>query len=152
MYVTVFSILVSNDYGKFATVYMMSAEGAQILKLILDGYGNSQIALNCGIMIRECIKQRCIHEYLLDNSDLIEPLFTVYAHSPTFEISSDAFSTIQTLMRRNKQLVSKKMNANGPLYGRVFGWFNNMINSKEYVTRRMALQVGVEVECDVAAE
>lgn len=141
MYATVFSILVTKDYVHFATEYMISEEGTQIIKLLLDGYNDSAIALNCGIMLRECIQQRCIHEYLLDNSDLIEPLFTIHAHSPTFEISSDAFSTIQALMRRNKQLVSKKMNANGPLYSRVFGWYDSMISSKEYVTRRMSLQV-----------
>lgn len=54
MYVTVFNILVTKDYVHFATEYMMSAEGAQIIKLLLDGYSDSAIALNCGIMLREC--------------------------------------------------------------------------------------------------
>lgn len=47
MYVTVFNILVTKDYVHFATEYMMSAEGAQIIKLLLDGYSDSAIALNC---------------------------------------------------------------------------------------------------------
>ena len=61
MYVTVFSILVSKDYKKFATEYLLTEEGKQIMATLLDGYKDSQIALNCGIMLRECIRQRCLH-------------------------------------------------------------------------------------------
>ena len=141
MYVTVFSILVSKDYKKFATEYLLTEEGKQIMATLLDGYKDSQIALNCGIMLRECIRQRCLHEFLLDSPALIKPLFTEYALSPTFEVCSDAFSTIKDLLRRNKQLVSQKMNPNGPLYKEVFSWYSTLICSKEYVTCRMALQV-----------
>ena len=148
MYVTVFSILVKNDTRHFATVYLLTEEGRSILQLLFDGYKDHSITLNCGIMIRDCIKQRCLHEYFLDHSELLEPLFTEYSHSPTFEIASDAFSTIHDLLRSNKQLVSKKMNANGPLYGKVFGWYSSLINSSEYVTRRMALQVWVIEELE----
>lgn len=141
MYVTVFSILVKNDYKHFASSYLLSDEGKQILSLLVDGYNDSSIALNCGIMLRETIMQRCIHEYFLDNPEVIKPIFTKHAHSSTFEITSDAISTIQYLLRQNKQLVSKKMNANGPLYKVVFEWYGALISSEEYVTRRMSLQV-----------
>lgn len=141
MYTTVFSILVTKDYKHFASEYLISEEGKQILSLLVDGYKDPEIALNCGIMLRDTIQQRCIHEYYLDNSELIKPLFTVYAHSSTFEIASDAIQTIKFLLRQNKQLVSKKMNANGPLYNSVFEWYTTLISSKEYMTKRMSLQV-----------
>ena len=141
MYVTVFSILVNKDYCSFSTGYLMSEEGREIIQMLVDGYKENSIALNCGIMLRECIQHRCIHEYLLDHSEIIEPIFTVYSHSPTFEIASDAFNTIQSLLRSNKQLVSKKMNAKGDLYKKVFGWYSTLINSNEYVTCRMSLQL-----------
>ena len=75
MYVTVFSTLVTMDYEKFATAYMLTDEGKGVIAALIQGYKEPAIALNCGIMIRECIKQRCLHEYLLDNPDLIKPLF-----------------------------------------------------------------------------
>lgn len=92
-------------------------------------------------MLRDTIQQRCIHEYFLDNSELIKPLFTEYARSTTFEIASDAIQTIKYLLRQNKQLVSKKMNANGPLYTSVFKWYTELISSNGYMTKRMSLQV-----------
>ena len=125
----------------FASEYLLSNEGKQILSLLLDGYKDPEIALNCGIMLRDTIQQRCIHEYFLDNSELIKPLFTEYAHSATFEITSDAIQTIKFLLRQNKQLVSKKMYAHGPLYTSVFKWYTSLIESKEYMTKRMSLQV-----------
>ena len=141
MYVTVFSMLVSKDYNNFATQYLLSEEGKQILGLLVDGYNDSTIALNCGIMLRETIQQRCIHEYFLDNPEIMKPLFIKHANSTTFEIDSDAISIIQYLLRQNKQLVSKKMNSNGVLYKVVFEWYAGLISSEEYVTRRMSLQV-----------
>ena len=68
MYVTVFSTLVTMDYEKFATAYMLTDEGKGVIAALIQGYKEPAIALNCGIMIRECIKQRCLHEYMLDNS------------------------------------------------------------------------------------
>ena len=64
MYVTVFDILVAKDYCQFSTEYLLTEEGRKIIQLLVDGYKDTAIALNCGIMLRECIKVRCIHEYL----------------------------------------------------------------------------------------
>lgn len=149
MYVTVFSTLVTNDYQQFATVYLLSQEGKGVIAALLQGYKDPEIALNCGIMLRECIKQRCLHEYLLDNPELIKPLFTEYALSATFEISSDAFDTIRFLLRRNKQLVSKKMSPTGTLYNQVISWYTPLISSTEYIICRMSLQVVVRGFSDV---
>ena len=148
MYVTVFSTLVTMDYEKFATAYMLTDEGKGVIAALIQGYKEPAIALNCGIMIRECIKQRCLHEYLLDNPDLIKPLFMEYAQSSTFEISSDAFDTIRFLLRRNKQLVSKKMKDDKSLYTQVFTWYTSLISSQEYIICRMSLKVGVESRDD----
>ena len=53
-------------------------------------------------MLRDTIQQRCIHEYFLDNSELIKPLFTEYARSTTFEIASDPIQTLKYLLRQHK--------------------------------------------------
>ena len=43
MYVTVFSILVSKDYKKFATEYLLTEEGKQIMATLLDGYKDPRL-------------------------------------------------------------------------------------------------------------
>ena len=141
MYVIVFSHLVINNYKKFASEYLMSEEGHQIIKLLLDGYKDPAIAVNCSMMLCDCIQQRGINEYLLDNCDLLEPLFTIYVHNSTFEICSDAFKAISLLLRKNKSMVKEKLKNSKTLQKSVFGWFEGLINSKEYVCRRLSLQV-----------
>ena len=61
---------------------------------------------NAGMMLRYCIKERCIHEVLLSNPILLEPLFTKFALNNNFDISSEVFNCIHDLLRKNKQLVS----------------------------------------------
>ena len=142
MYVIVFSNLVMKDYKKFASEYLISEEGHQIIQLLLDGYKDPAVAVNSSMMLCDCIQQRGINEYLLDNCALLEPLFTSYAHSPTFEICSDVFKAISLLLRKNKSMVKEKLKSSDKLRKCVFGWFEGLINSKEYVCRRLSLQVG----------
>lgn len=141
MYVIVFSNLVMKDYKHFATEYLLTEEGHQIIQLLINGYKDQAIAVNCSMMLCDCIQQRGVNEYLLDNYSLVEPLFTEYAHSPTFEVSSEAFKAITLLLRKNKSSVSDRMKRSGALQAKVFGWFEGLINSKEYVAQRLSLQV-----------
>ena len=77
--------------------------------------GDPIIGINTCTMLRQSIKVRCIHELLLCNSNLIEPLFTKYASDNNFDISSDIFQCIHDLLRKNKQLVSSYLHPSKPL-------------------------------------
>lgn len=61
--VNVFTHLLRNDVAGFASVYLV--RHTSLLKALMDGYRESEIALNCGTMLRECIKVPALHEALM---------------------------------------------------------------------------------------
>jgi hypothetical protein len=56
-------------------------------------YENADIALNCGMMLRECIRVQELAEIILKSSDLYK--FFDYVQKSTFDIASDAFATFK---------------------------------------------------------
>lgn len=82
---------------------------------IVSRCGDPIIGISSGTMLRQCIQVRCIHEVLLSNPALLEPLFTKYACDENFDISSDVFQCIHDLLRKNKQLVSTYLHPSKPL-------------------------------------
>ena len=82
---------------------------------ITSSCGDPEIGIYLGIMLRRCISIRCIHEILLKNVQLVEPLFTKYALDDNFDISSDVFQSIHDFLRKNKQLVSSYLHPSKPL-------------------------------------
>jgi hypothetical protein len=53
-FVALFNHLVRHDTQRFATHYLAHHSG--VLYQIVDGYASTEIALNCGTMLRECVK------------------------------------------------------------------------------------------------
>lgn len=94
---------------------MTSQEGRDVLLCIINGCGDPTFGINAGTMLRQCISVRCIHEVLLSNPSLLEPLFTRYAMDDNFDISSDVFQSIHDLLIKNKQLVSSYLHPSKPL-------------------------------------
>ena len=56
-------------------------------------YENPEIALNCGAMLRECIRHETLARIILYSPDLYK--FFDYVEVSTFDISSDAFATFK---------------------------------------------------------
>ena len=92
-------------------------------------------------MLRECIRIRCIHDRLLSDPRLIEPLFTKYVYNENFDVSSDAFQTIRDLLRKNKQLVSSKLQPGGVLFNELFGWYRELMQSSNYIINRVMVKL-----------
>jgi calcium binding protein 39 len=53
-FVALFNYMVRHDLMAFATSYLAHHSG--LLYQIVDGYASTEIALNCGAMLRECVK------------------------------------------------------------------------------------------------
>ena len=137
----VFCTLLSRDHYKFSSSYMTSLEGCDILQCIINCCGDQTLAINSGIMLRECIKIRCIHQLLLSHPYLIEPLFTKYAFDTNFDVCSDVFQSIRDLLRKNKQLVSAALNPSKSFYSQLFAWMHNLLESDQYFITRMVLHL-----------
>eukprot|EP00064_Thunnus_orientalis_P013335 superscaffoldBa00002156_g13374 len=73
-----------------------------ILFMLLKGYESPEIALNCGIMLRECIRHEPLAKITLWSEQFYD--FFRYVEMSTFDIASDAFATFKDLLTRHKLL------------------------------------------------
>ena len=56
-------------------------------------YENPEIALNCGTMLRECIRHELLAKMILNGRHFCK--FFGYVEMSTFDIASDAFSSFR---------------------------------------------------------
>ena len=64
-----------------------------LLCVSLYSYKQPGIALNCGVMLRECIKHEPLARFIIENDKFY--IFFEYVEMSTFDIASDAFSTFK---------------------------------------------------------
>ncbi|XP_013381857.1 protein Mo25-like [Lingula anatina] len=115
----------------------------EILFTLMKGYEQQEIALNCGMMLRECCRYEALAKIMLYSEEFYN--FFRYVEVSTFDIASDAFSTFKELLTRHKILCAEFLEAN---YGRVFDQYQALLNSENYVTRRQALKLLGELLLD----
>ena len=66
------------------------------LSMCARSYRNQELALKCGVMLRECFRHESLANIVMQSDDFY--LFFEYVEVPTFDISSDAFSTFKVLL------------------------------------------------------
>jgi len=115
----------------------------QIMNLLFDGYDDVSSAFNCGTMIRGCITREELAKMIL-NSDYFYKLFN-YIESPSFDVATDAFSTLKELLTVHKMVVSEFLDKN---YDQVFSKYTNLLTTENYVTKRQALKLLGELLLD----
>ncbi|KAJ8781570.1 hypothetical protein J1605_010828 [Eschrichtius robustus] len=71
-----------------------------ILFMLLKGYESPEIALNCGIMLRECIRHEPLAKIILWSEQFYD--FFRYVEMSTFDIASDAFATFKNIFIAEK--------------------------------------------------
>ena len=58
-------------------------------------YEQQEIALNCGAMLRECLRYEALTKILLNSEEFYD--FFKYVEVSTFDIASDAFATFKVI-------------------------------------------------------
>lgn len=91
------------------TVEYISAH-PHILFMLLKGYESPNIALRCGIMLRECVRHEPLAKIILFSEQFRD--FFKYVEMSTFDIASDAFATFKDLLTRHKLLVAEFLEQN----------------------------------------
>lgn len=90
-----------NTFRVAAKFYLFLSEG---MKFYFDPvrkfncpcrYENPEIALNCGAMLRECIRHETLARIILYSPEFYK--FFDYVEVSTFDISSDAFATFKVI-------------------------------------------------------
>ncbi|KAG5261653.1 hypothetical protein AALO_G00286830 [Alosa alosa] len=115
----------------------------EVLFILLKGYETPQVALNCGIMLRECIRHEPLAKVVLHSEHFHD--FFNYVEMSTFDIASDAFATFKDLLTRHKVLVAEFLEQN---YDTVFADYEKLLHSENYVTKRQSLKLLGELLLD----
>lgn len=109
---------------------------AELLDFLVVCYDNKDVALNCGNMLRECIKFPSLAKYILESTSF--ELFLKYVELPNFDVASDAFTTFKDLLTRHETAVSEFLTAR---YEEFFELYEKLLTSANYVTRRQSLKL-----------
>ena len=67
----------------------------------ISRYEQQEIALNCGTMLRECIRYEALTKILLHSDDHFYDFFK-YVEVSTFDIASDAFATFKVRIQEKR--------------------------------------------------
>ncbi|KAF2311042.1 hypothetical protein GH714_019266 [Hevea brasiliensis] len=81
----------------------------ELLDFLVVCYDNKEIALNCGLMLRECIKFPTLAKYILESASF--ELFFKFVELPNFDVASDAFSTFKDLLTKHGTVVAEYLTA-----------------------------------------
>ncbi|XP_070539186.1 calcium-binding protein 39-like [Ptychodera flava] len=115
----------------------------EILFTLVRGYETQEIALNCGVMLRECVRHEALAKILLYSEEFYN--FFKYVEMSTFDLASDAFATFKDLLTKHKIVCAEFLESN---YKRVFDSYEGLLNSSNYVTRRQSLKLLGELLLD----
>ncbi|KAG9397330.1 Mo25-like [Carpediemonas membranifera] len=117
----------------------------EILKILIDAYDlDSNSALTAGLILRDCLKSERISKHVLDT--YLEKLFE-QTQVRSFDIGSDAFATLKTLLTQHKRTLSTYLTAN---YDDFFAKYRQLLLSENYVTRRQSVKLLAEMLLDQA--
>lgn len=140
----IFNNLIRKNLSDFAT--HVNDNYDVIVRQLVSGYEHPDIALNCGSMVRECIRHDHIARRLL-HSDQLWLFFDTFVHQPNFDVASDAFNTLRDLLTcaRNKAIASEFLETN---FDKTFREYEVLLSSDNYVTRRRSLKLLGELLLD----
>ncbi|KAJ9700183.1 hypothetical protein PVL29_005823 [Vitis rotundifolia] len=108
----------------------------ELLDFLVVCYDNKEIAVNCGNMLRECIRFQTLAKYILESTSF--ELFFKFVELPNFDVASDAFLTFKDLLTKHGNAVAVFLTAH---YDEFFDQYEKLLTSPNYVTRRQSLKL-----------
>lgn len=141
--VHLFSNIVRRQIGTRTPTVEYISSHTQILFMLLNGYDSPEVALNCGMMLRECLRHEPLAKTVLLSEEFYN--FFRYVDLSTFDIASDAFASFKDLLTRHKIMCADFLEKN---YDRVFTEYEKLLHSENYVTKRQSLKLLGELLLD----
>lgn len=132
----ILSTLLRRQPGDTSMVNYMAAR-PQILRAILKSNSEPDVALSCGIFLRECIKYEPLAALILNKIPDMWRLFEYIRDGP-FEMAMDAFSTLDEVLTSHAKLASEFLIHNSD---RFVGEMNMLLSSVNYVIKRQSLKL-----------
>lgn len=81
-----------------------------LVKRLVYSYEQPEVALNCGLILRECIRHEALAKILLYSSKFYQ--FFDYVEMSTFDIASDAFASFKEILTKHKPMVADFLELN----------------------------------------
>ncbi|KAE8627111.1 hypothetical protein XENTR_v10006878 [Xenopus tropicalis] len=134
----IFNNILRRQIGTRSPTVEYISSHQHILFILLKGYESPQVALHCGIMLRECVRHEPLAKVIIYSEQFGD--FFKYVEMSTFDIASDAFATFKDLLTRHKLMVAEFLEQN---YDRIFNDYEKLLHSENYVTKRQSLKVFV---------
>ncbi|KAE8627113.1 hypothetical protein XENTR_v10006878 [Xenopus tropicalis] len=134
----IFNNILRRQIGTRSPTVEYISSHQHILFILLKGYESPQVALHCGIMLRECVRHEPLAKVIIYSEQFGD--FFKYVEMSTFDIASDAFATFKDLLTRHKLMVAEFLEQN---YDRIFNDYEKLLHSENYVTKRQSLKVKV---------
>ncbi|KAJ3445273.1 protein mo25 [Anaeramoeba flamelloides] len=114
----------------------------EIVDKLFESYNQPEIALNCGMMLRECVHYETLAGYML-SGDNFWKLFE-YVENTNFDVSSDTFSTFRDLLVVQKEVAAHFLVEQ---YDKFFKKYNLLLQTS-YVVKRQSLKLLGELLLD----
>lgn len=141
--VQVFNNILRRQIGTRTPTVEYICTKPEILFTLCRGYEQQEVALNCGTMLRECIRYEALTKILLNSENFYD--FFKYVEVSTFDIASDAFATFKDLLTRHKMVAADFLESN---FDKVFIQYQKLLHSDNYVTKRQSLKLLGELLLD----
>lgn len=138
--VFIFNALARLQSGTRTPTVEYISNHTSILVDLVHGYEKQELALNYGMMLRECLRHEHLSRLLLYSPEFY--LLFDYVKLPTFDIASDAFATLKDLLTKHSSLFASFF---AEKYDEFSEKFNELLQSENYVTRRQSLKVSIDV-------
>ncbi|KAI6121120.1 mo25 protein [Pisolithus sp. B1] len=144
--VQIFNNLLRRQIGnRLPTVEYICARREDVIFSALAGYGNEEIALNTGMILREMLRHEQLAKILLYSDQFY--MFPHYIETTSFGVSCDSFANLKDTLTRHKPMVAEYLDKN---YDRFFNSYTTLILSNNYVTKRQSLKLLGEILLDRA--
>ncbi|XP_071950686.1 calcium-binding protein 39-like isoform X2 [Antedon mediterranea] len=141
--VQIFNNMLRRQIGTRSPTVEYICQKNDLLFILVQGYKSSEIALNCGMMLRECVRHEPLAKIIIWSKEFYD--FFGYVEMSTFDIASDAFATFKDLLTKNKLLAAEFLEQS---YDKVFEHYQKLLDSDNYVTRRQSLKLLGELLLD----
>ena len=136
----IFTNILQRQIGTRTPTVEYICKTPEIIFALCKGYEVEDNALNCGTMLRDCIRYQPLAKIIF-NSEYFMNFFKLI-EGPNFHSSSDAFQTFRELLTRHKLLAAEFLEDN---YDMIFQRYQSLLDSENYVIRRQSLKLLAEL-------
>lgn len=119
-----------------STTARMASDDGRLLAFLVSCYDTTEIALNSGAMLRECIRNQHLTKMLLE-SDVFWRFFELVEKND-FDVASDAFTSFKDLLRTHEAVAATFILS---CLDRYVAKYNDLLRSSNYYTRRQSLKL-----------